>query len=102
MVGKHHATSRKARRGDRHLAPCKGIREIFYCGIRNPVKFCLWNPESWVLKSGSGKHGVESRIQDYPGFPYMGHHSAATDYSFVLENLLDRILFTATRASNTN
>ena len=52
MVGKHHATSRKARRGDCHLAPCKGIREIFYCGIRNTVKFCLWNPESWVLESG--------------------------------------------------
>ena len=41
MVGKHHATSRKARRSDRHLAPCKGIREIFYCGMRNPVKFCF-------------------------------------------------------------
>ena len=93
MVGKHHATSRKARRSDRHLAPCKGIREIFYCGMRNPVKFCLWNPESWVL---------ESRIQDYPGFPYMGHHSAATNCSFVLENLLDSILFTVARASNTN
>ena len=22
------------------------------CGIRNPRKFCLWNPESWVLESG--------------------------------------------------
>ena len=23
-----------------------------FCGIRNPRKFCLWNPESWVLESG--------------------------------------------------
>ena len=22
------------------------------CGIRNPRKFCLWNPEFWVLESG--------------------------------------------------
>ena len=67
------------------------------CGIRNPRKFCLWNPESWVLESGiqikesgipitigiqnstvlqkntgiqyleSGIHSVESRIQDCAG-----------------------------------
>ena len=65
--------------------------------IRNPRKFCLWNPESWVLESGiqikesgipitigiqnstvlqkntgiqyleSGIHSVESRIQDCAG-----------------------------------
>ena len=29
-----------------------GIRDIFACGIRNPAKFCKWNPESWVLESG--------------------------------------------------
>ena len=62
MVGKHLATSRKARRHDRHLAPCKRIREIFYCGIRNPVKFCLWNPESWVLEFGipNTQRGIQS------------------------------------------
>ena len=67
------------------------------CGIRNPRKFCLWNPESWVLESGiqikesgipitigiqnstvlqkntgiqhleSWIHSVESRIQDCAG-----------------------------------
>ena len=36
----------------------------------------FWNPES-VLESGiqypeSGIHRMESRIQDCPGFPYMG------------------------------
>ena len=65
----------------------------------------MWNLESWVgnpeyhsrnpesherLKSRiqvlltntgiqyqeSGIHGVESRIQDCPGFPYMGRHTA--------------------------
>ena len=38
---------------------------------------CFWNPESTVLESGiqypeSGIHRMESRIQDCPGFPYMG------------------------------
>ena len=67
------------------------------CGIRNPRKFCLWKPESWVKESGieikesgipitigiqnstvlqkntgiqyleSGIHNVESRIQDCAG-----------------------------------
>ena len=37
----------------------------------------FWNPESTVLESGiqypeSGIHSMESRIQDSPGFPYMG------------------------------
>ena len=32
--------------------PYSGIREIFSCEIRNPGKFCLWNPESWTLESG--------------------------------------------------
>ena len=37
----------------------------------------FWNPESTVLESGiqypeSGIHSMESRIQDCPGFPYMG------------------------------
>lgn len=94
MVGKHHATSRKARRGDRHLAPCKGIREIFYCRIRNAVKFAygILNPGFW--NPGSGIHGVEPRIQDYAGFPYMGRHSTATNCSFVLKNLHNSTLFT--------
>ena len=37
----------------------------------------FWNPESTLLESGiqypeSGIHCMESRIQDCPGFPYMG------------------------------
>ena len=37
----------------------------------------FWNPESTVLESGirnpeSGIHSMKSRIQDCPGFPYMG------------------------------
>ena len=37
----------------------------------------FWNPESTVLETGiqypeSGIHSMESRIQDCPGFPYMG------------------------------
>ena len=73
------------------IAPCKGI----------PIPECLWNPKSWALESGillkesgipqksgihnpnstdkdrnppllSGIHSVESRIQDCPGFPYVG------------------------------
>ena len=39
----------------------------------------FWNPESTVLESGiqypeSGIHSMESRIQDCPGFPYMGRY----------------------------
>ena len=30
----------------------------------------FWNPESTVLESGI--HSMASRIQDCPGFPYMG------------------------------
>ena len=66
------------------IAPCKGIQ----------IPECLWNPKSKALESGipqksgiqnpsstdkdwnpplqSGIHSVESRIQDYPGFPYVG------------------------------
>ena len=69
--------------------------------IRNPGKFCSWNPEFWALESGkqlkesgiherlesriqapltktriqylaSGIHSVESRIQDCLGFPCTG------------------------------
>ena len=76
--------------------PCKESE------FRNPRKFCLWNPKSWVLESGIqleesripltiGIHnpsstdkdhgirnlefvirGVESRIQDCLEFPYTG------------------------------
>ena len=39
----------------------------------------FWNPESTALESGiqypgSGIHSMESRIQDCPGFPYMGRY----------------------------
>ena len=38
-------------------------------GIQNPSSTDkYWNPVQ------SGIHGVESRIQDCPGFPYMGRH----------------------------
>ena len=42
----------------------------------------FWNPESTELESGiqyseSGIHGVESRIQDCHGFPYMGRDNVA-------------------------
>ena len=32
----------------------------------------FWNPESTVLESGI--HSMESRIQECPGFPYMGRN----------------------------
>ena len=48
----------------------------------------FWNPESTELESGiqyseSGIHGVESRIQDCHGFPYMGR--------FVMSSLVKSI-----------
>ena len=59
------------------VASCKGFR--------NPENECSWNleyssrnPEFFLLfESGilyleSGIHGVESRIQDCPGFPFLG------------------------------
>ena len=77
-----------------------GIREIFACGIWKHRKFFFWPPESWALESEiqlkesgipltieiqnptftdkdwrilvSRIHCVESRIQNYLGFPYMG------------------------------
>ena len=44
----------------------------------------FWNPESTVLESGiqypeSGIHSMESRIQDCPGFPYMGRLSSRVE-----------------------
>ena len=41
----------------------------------------FWNPESTALESGiqypgSGIQSMESRIQDCPGFPYMGRSLA--------------------------
>ena len=38
----------------------------------------FWNPESTVLESGI--HSMESRIQDYPGFPYMGRFRIDSTY----------------------
>ena len=69
-----------------------GFWEIFAFGIWHVGKFCLWNLESWVLESGialtigiqdpscndkywnpvPGIDSMESRIQDCPGFPYLG------------------------------
>ena len=44
----------------------------------------FWNPESTVLESGiqypeSGIHSMESRIQDCPGFPYMGRSRTTSE-----------------------
>ena len=41
-------------------------------GFRNPENVCLWIPESCTWNPESGIQGVESRIQDCLGFPYMG------------------------------
>ena len=45
----------------------------------------FWDPESTVLESGiqypeSGIHIMESRIQDCPGFPYMGRFLARLNF----------------------
>ena len=77
------------------------------CGFQNPRNFCWWNPESGQLLVESGIpgfgirnpfkssiqvpltkteiqylesviHGVESRIQDCLGFPYIGRSSWCT------------------------
>ena len=47
----------------------------------------FWNPESTELESGiryseSGIHRVESRIQDFPAFPYMGRSLVNFAWSF--------------------
>ena len=46
-------------------------------GIRNPLR---WNPES-------GIHSMESRIQDCPGFPYMGRLLS------VFLNIMEKLMF---------
>ena len=73
-----------------HVNPCKGIQipesdnpeSDNPCGIRNPTND--WIPESNVplTKAGnqyweSGIQRAESRIQDCPGFPYMGRDTVA-------------------------
>ena len=67
------------------IAPCKGI-QIPEC-LWIPEFYRLWNPEfpqkvgiqnpsstdkDWNPPLQSGIHSVESRIQDCPGFPYVG------------------------------
>ena len=52
----------------------------------------FWNPESTVLESGiqypgSGIHSMESRIQDCPGFPYMGRLSLFVLFKNIGEHL---------------
>ena len=80
--------------GTDHPSVPFGFRDprSFARGIRNPGKFCLWNPESWAMEFGisltigvrnptstirdlnsvpeSGNLGLESGIQDILGFPY--------------------------------
>ena len=41
----------------------------------------FWNPESTVMESGI--HSMESRIQDCPGFPYMGRGSEANTCKWI-------------------
>ena len=82
------------------------LNNVFQCSkIRTPkrnAKKCIktekdlesspfWNPESTELESGiqyseSGIHRVESRIQDFPGFPYMGRSTVRKEHflSFML------------------
>ena len=77
----------------------KASAHVRESGFWNPWHFCLWNLESWALECGikldesgiqsnfqlektgvrcleSGIHGVESRIQDCLGFPYMKRKAA--------------------------
>ena len=54
----------------------------------------FWNPESTVRESGiqypeSGIHSMESRIQDCPGFPYMGRENGGKVKNF---RVLRRVL----------
>ena len=60
----------------------------------------FWNPESTVLESGiqypeSGIHSMESRIQDCPGFPYMGRERVPI-VSRMSVNLIKRAISQAT------
>ena len=66
------------------IAPCKESRFRNACGFQNswlwnpefPQKVGIQNPSStdkdWNPPLQSGIHSVESRIQDCPGFPYVG------------------------------
>ena len=70
------------------FAPCKGIQIpesgkilLMESGIQLkeygiPLKIVIQNPSStdkyWNPYLESGIHSVESRIQDCPGFPYIG------------------------------
>ena len=83
----------------------KASAHVRESGVWNPWNFRLWNLESWALECGiqlnesgillrigiqskmplektgikcleSGIHGVESRIQDYLGFPNMRRKAA--------------------------
>ena len=85
-----------------HLRSSSFPPNVGESGFPNPGNFCFWNLKSWPLESGiqlkksgvpltiktlnprssgkeskieyleSGIHGVEPRIQDGLGFPYIG------------------------------
>ena len=65
------------------------IGEIFACGIKKTGlwnrEYSSWNPESHLRLEfaiqylESGIHGVESRIQDCLGFPYVGRAVSRRD-----------------------
>ena len=81
-----------------NLAPCKGIRipesskfllvewgildvgiQNTAQGIRNPLMIRIRNPSS--TDNESGIHGIESRIQECLGFPYVGRLIVSNQFS---------------------
>ena len=68
--------------------PDSGIQEILAYGIRN-IAQKIRNPTSdWNLSSTDkdrnpvpGIHGMESRIQDCPGFRYMGRDFVCSSFN---------------------
>ena len=64
----------------------RSAKKSIKTGKKNLALF--WNPESTVLESGnqyteSGIHSMESRIQDCPGFPYMGRVTWSIFWLFI-------------------
>ena len=51
-------------------------------GIRNPLR---WNPES-------GIHSMESRIQDCPGFPYMGRPTVTRENVLTIRTVMNHLI----------
>ena len=103
---------------------------MFACGIQNTRNIHLWNLESWALGSGSTAqeirnpakdwnleskfqwqriqylesiiHGVESRIQDGLGFPYMGRSNLWKNWEFNSMDLYHEFLKYLVAQDNNN